>query len=156
MGARRGQALPLKMCASCALHGSGQMVSSSPPCPHVILTQVLEDMRTVLQVLGQPASQVVLLRQLLDPTAGVEPAKLPPAFKALLGTFATERAGRLHLDNQLLAQALQVRAQPRHSFEALTRVSIGLQGVHAAAATQKRKGVEGTGDWTGQGGRTRV
>ncbi|GFR39969.1 hypothetical protein Agub_g499, partial [Astrephomene gubernaculifera] len=72
-----------------------------------LIPEVLADLRMVLQVLGQPTSQVLLLRELLDPMAGVEPAKLPLAFEALLGSFATERNGRLYLDNPLLAQVLQ-------------------------------------------------
>ncbi|EFJ50299.1 hypothetical protein VOLCADRAFT_103891 [Volvox carteri f. nagariensis] len=80
-------------------------------------TQVLIDLRMALQVptdpcmvvpvLGQPTSQVLLLRELLDPMAGVEHAKLPPAFEALLSSFTTERNGRLYLDNLLFAQVLQ-------------------------------------------------
>ena len=71
---------------------------------------MLADLRMVLQVLGQPASQLLLLRELLDPAAGVESAKLPSAFKVLLGSFATTRDdGTLFLDYPLLAQVLQVR-----------------------------------------------
>ena len=39
--------------------------------------------------------------------AGVDPAKLPLAFKVLLASFATEREGKLYLDYPLLAQVLQ-------------------------------------------------
>ncbi|EFJ49507.1 hypothetical protein VOLCADRAFT_89774 [Volvox carteri f. nagariensis] len=69
--------------------------------------QVPTDPRMVVPVLGQPTSQVLLLRELLDPMAGVERAKLPPAFEALLSSFTTERNGRLYLDNLLFAQVLQ-------------------------------------------------
>ncbi|KAG2487524.1 hypothetical protein HYH03_013805 [Edaphochlamys debaryana] len=74
------------------------------------LTQKLipEDLRMVLQVLGKPTSRVLLLRQLLDPTAGADCWELPPAFEALLGPSATERDGRLYLDDPLLfAQVVQ-------------------------------------------------
>ncbi|EFJ42666.1 hypothetical protein VOLCADRAFT_97268 [Volvox carteri f. nagariensis] len=64
-------------------------------------------MRMVLQVLGQPTSQVLLLRELVDTMAGVEHAKLQLVFKALLANFTTERNGRLYLDNPLFAQVLQ-------------------------------------------------
>ncbi|EFJ39141.1 hypothetical protein VOLCADRAFT_108750 [Volvox carteri f. nagariensis] len=72
-----------------------------------LIPEVLADMRMVLQVLGQPTSQVLLLRELVDTMAGVERAKLPLAFKALLANFTTERNGRLYLDNPLFAQVLQ-------------------------------------------------
>ncbi|GIL52306.1 hypothetical protein Vafri_8219 [Volvox africanus] len=72
-----------------------------------LIPEVLEDLRIVLQVLGQPCEQLLLLHELLDPMAGVEPAKLPRAFKALLARFATQHEGRLYLDNPLLAQVLQ-------------------------------------------------
>ncbi|KXZ55243.1 hypothetical protein GPECTOR_3g383 [Gonium pectorale] len=72
-----------------------------------LIPEVLADLRTVLQVLGQPAAQLLLLRELLDPISGVEPDKLPLAFKVQLASFATERDGRLYLDYPLLAQALQ-------------------------------------------------
>ncbi|GIL61063.1 hypothetical protein Vafri_15463 [Volvox africanus] len=72
-----------------------------------LIPEVLEDLRIVLQVLGQPREQLLLLHELLDPMAGVEPAKLPRAFKALLARFATQHEGRLYLDNPLLAQVLQ-------------------------------------------------
>ncbi|GIL61155.1 hypothetical protein Vafri_15551 [Volvox africanus] len=71
------------------------------------IPQVLEDLRVALQVLEQPRKQLLILHELLDPTAGVEPAKLPMAFKNLLGSFATKHDGRLYLDNPLLAQVLQ-------------------------------------------------
>ncbi|EFJ44219.1 hypothetical protein VOLCADRAFT_106538 [Volvox carteri f. nagariensis] len=71
------------------------------------IPEVLADMHMVLQVLGQPTSQVLLLRKLLDPMAGVEHAKLPLAFEVLLANFTTERNGRLYLDNPLFAQVLQ-------------------------------------------------
>lgn len=83
--------------------------STNPRLPYVIPVQVLADLRMVLQELGQPTAQLLLLRELLDPMAGVEPGKLPLAFKVLLADFATEREGRLYLDNPLLAQVLQVR-----------------------------------------------
>ena len=101
----------MKGCASCALNGSrGSHTASAleSPWPRVVLTQVLVDLRIVLVVLGKPASQIVMLRELLDSTAGVERAKLPLAFDALLGSFAIERGGRLYLDNPLLAGVLQV------------------------------------------------
>ncbi|EFJ39065.1 hypothetical protein VOLCADRAFT_108781, partial [Volvox carteri f. nagariensis] len=72
-----------------------------------LIPEVLADMRMVLQVLGQPTSQVLLLRELVDTMAGVERAKLPLAFEALLANFTTERNGRLYLDNPLFAQVLQ-------------------------------------------------
>ncbi|EFJ42646.1 hypothetical protein VOLCADRAFT_107150, partial [Volvox carteri f. nagariensis] len=72
-----------------------------------LIPEVLADMRMVLQVLGQPTSQVLLLRELVDTMAGVERAKLPPAFEALLANFTTEQNGRLYLDNPLFAQVLQ-------------------------------------------------
>ncbi|PNW82964.1 hypothetical protein CHLRE_06g301450v5 [Chlamydomonas reinhardtii] len=72
-----------------------------------LIPEVLADLRMVLQLLGQPAAQLKLLRKLLDPMAGVEPAALPLAFKVLLASFATEREGRLYLDYPLFAQVLQ-------------------------------------------------
>ena len=44
---------------------------ATPPLPHVIRVQVLADLRTALQVLGQPAAQLKLLRELLDPVGTV-------------------------------------------------------------------------------------
>ncbi|PNH08872.1 hypothetical protein TSOC_004558, partial [Tetrabaena socialis] len=72
-----------------------------------LIPEVQADLRAVLEALGQPADQLLLLHELLDPLAGMEPAKLPPAFKALLASSATEREGRLYLDNLLLAHVLQ-------------------------------------------------
>ncbi|EFJ42638.1 hypothetical protein VOLCADRAFT_107144 [Volvox carteri f. nagariensis] len=77
-----------------------------------LIPEVLADMRMVLQVLGQPTSQVLLLRELVDTMAGVERAKLPPAFEALLANFTTEQNGRLYLDNPLFAQVLQAGPGP--------------------------------------------
>ncbi|KAG2452119.1 hypothetical protein HYH02_003152 [Chlamydomonas schloesseri] len=89
-----------------------------------LIPEVLADLRMVLQVLGQPASQLLLLRELLDPAAGVEAAKLPPAFKVLLGSFATTRDdGTLFLDYPLLAQVLQaVTTESGELLEAITAV----------------------------------
>ncbi|PNH00649.1 hypothetical protein TSOC_013519 [Tetrabaena socialis] len=86
-----------------------------------LIPEVLADLRMVLQVLGQPPAQLLLLRELLDPLAGVEPAKLPLAFKVLLASFATERDGRLYLDYPLLAQVLQ--AVTTESGELLDSIS---------------------------------
>ncbi|KAG2425271.1 hypothetical protein HXX76_013853 [Chlamydomonas incerta] len=73
-----------------------------------LIPEVLEDLRAVLQVLDEPAAQLLpVLHNLLDPLAGVDAATLPLPFKVLLASFATERDGRLHLDNPLLAQVLQ-------------------------------------------------
>ncbi|GIL64832.1 hypothetical protein Vafri_18688 [Volvox africanus] len=72
-----------------------------------LIPEVLADLRIVLQELGQPRQQLLLLHELVDPMAGVEPAKLPMAFGALLASFATMREGRLFLDNPLFAQVLQ-------------------------------------------------
>ncbi|KAG2482115.1 hypothetical protein HYH03_018939 [Edaphochlamys debaryana] len=88
-----------------------------------LIPEVLADLRIVLQVLGSPASQVVLLRQLVDPAAGVEPLKLPPAFGALLESYATERDGRLYLDNPLFAQVLQaVTTESGELLDSITTV----------------------------------
>ncbi|PNW74470.1 hypothetical protein CHLRE_12g485350v5 [Chlamydomonas reinhardtii] len=76
-----------------------------------VIPEVLADLRTALQVLGQPAAQLKLLRELLDPMAGVDPAKLPLAFKVLLASFATEREGKLYLDYPLLAQAVTTKSE---------------------------------------------
>ncbi|EFJ39606.1 hypothetical protein VOLCADRAFT_108564 [Volvox carteri f. nagariensis] len=84
-------------------HGQFHGDAMGQRCSH----PVLADMRMVLQVLGQPTSQVLLLRELVDTMAGVERAKLPLAFKALLANFTTEQNGRLYLDNPLFAQVLQ-------------------------------------------------
>ncbi len=88
--------------------------TSNPQLLHVIPIQVLADLRMVLQVLGQPTAHLLLLRELLDPMAGVESAKLPLVFKALLSSFTTECEGRLYLDYPLLAQVLQVRVSCQH------------------------------------------
>ena len=110
MVAEGGQALAVMECASGTMNGRYDVSASNPPFPLVIPFQVLADLRMVLQLLGQPAAQLKLLRKLLDPMAGVEPAALPLAFKVLLASFATEREGRLYLDYPLFAQVLQVRA----------------------------------------------
>ncbi|GIL82264.1 hypothetical protein Vretimale_7231 [Volvox reticuliferus] len=73
-----------------------------------LIPEVLADLRMVLQELDKHRAHLRLLLELLDPLAGVEPAKLPQAFEMLLGSFATERGGRLYLDNPLLAQVLKV------------------------------------------------
>ncbi|GIL86005.1 hypothetical protein Vretimale_9048 [Volvox reticuliferus] len=72
-----------------------------------IIPEVLADLRTVLQVLGDPPEQLLPLRELLNPTSGVDPNKLPSPFTALLASFTTEREGRLFLDCPLLARVLQ-------------------------------------------------
>ncbi|PNW84398.1 hypothetical protein CHLRE_03g144144v5 [Chlamydomonas reinhardtii] len=76
-----------------------------------LIPEVLADLRMALHMLGQPAAHLLLLRELLDPMAGVEPAKLPLAFKLLLASFATEREGKLYLDYPLLAQAVTTESE---------------------------------------------
>ncbi|KAG2427776.1 hypothetical protein HXX76_012101 [Chlamydomonas incerta] len=79
-----------------------------------LIPEVLADLRMALQVLGQPAAQLKLLRELLDPMAGVQPATLPTALKAHFASCGAKREGRLHLDYPLLAQVLQrMRASMR-------------------------------------------
>ena len=100
------------------MHNQPQMepdsLTSNPQLPRVIPIQVLEDLRMVLQVLGQPTAHLLLLRELLDPMAGVERAKLPLAFQVLLASFATECEGRMYLDSPVLGQVLQVRESCQH------------------------------------------
>ncbi len=60
-------------------------------------------------MLGQPAAQLRLLRDLLDPLTGVPRHSLPPAFKEWLGSYTTLRGGRLYMDNLFLTETLQVR-----------------------------------------------
>lgn len=83
-------------------------------CLVYLFAQVLADLRAVLAEVGQPDLQLLLLRRLLDPLAGVEQpgsyGSLHPAFVALLASYTTTHGGgsRLFLDSPPFAEVLQV------------------------------------------------
>lgn len=83
-----------------------RVLTGCPRCAQP--TQVLEDMRVLLQSAGGPMP-VKTLRQLLDPMVGMDANAFTPPLREFLGAYTEQRGQRMYVDSPLYSMLLGVR-----------------------------------------------